>query len=111
MRERELVMTKFVASAFDKSSEYVFYTVEGERKFVARFKRGGKADFLKFLVKNFSVEEYFSLLDSGMAPVTALKTKGYVSAAEKKALKRAGYPATLEGLNLYLDHQVKKYAA
>jgi hypothetical protein len=47
--------------------------------FIARFKygKGRKAGFMKFLMKNFTVEEYLALLESGMAPITALETKGY----------------------------------
>jgi hypothetical protein len=47
--------------------------------FIARFKHGGMVAFKKFLRDNFTVEEYLDLLDSGLAPVQALETKGYVS--------------------------------
>lgn len=67
---------RFDRKAFETSGEYVFYIVNGERKFVARFKHKGpftKAKFLKQLVKNFSVEEYFSAYDKGVAPLAILR--------------------------------------
>lgn len=73
-------------TAFDKSK----ITIEGPKTekwvhygkdFVARFKCGKPArnanDFVKFLVKNFSVEEYFDLRHRGYTPLGALETKGY----------------------------------
>mgnify|MGYP003340300401 CR=1 FL=1 len=47
-------------------------------KFVARFKRGGRGSFLSFLCKNFTVEEYFSRLNSGENPLDILESKGYI---------------------------------
>lgn len=92
-------MTKFVKENFDMgfgSERYVMYGPE--RKFVARFKysRPGTnaRDFVKFLIANFTVEEYFALTDGGMGPLTVLKTKGYVSPNEKSvAESRARYEA------------------
>lgn len=71
-------MTAFNKDLFDKSGEYVTYGPD--RKFVARFKhvRGNKASFLKFLIKNFSTEEYFDALKTE-SPIPILETKGYVS--------------------------------
>jgi hypothetical protein len=56
-------------------------------RFVARFKygRGSKARFLTFLIKNFTVEEYFARLeDGGEAPALILESKGYVRNAPKR---------------------------
>ena len=50
-----------------------------------------------FMCNNFTIEEYLDLLDSGLAPITALETKGYISPAIKKMLKKQGYPQTQEG--------------
>jgi|TARA_R110000737_G_scaffold292782_1_gene299361 hypothetical protein len=73
----------------------------GKKKeaFIARFKysTGGMSAFKKFLCNNFTIEEYLDLLDSGLAPITALETKGYISPAIKKMLKKQGYPQTQEG--------------
>ena len=92
----------FVAANFENLTgryPYVFYNHNGERKFVARFKHGtgGKADFLRFLRKNFTPAEYFSKLEQGLAPLTVLEEKGYVSPIVKKILKRRGYPQTQAG--------------
>jgi hypothetical protein len=77
-------MTKFEKSKL-VGSEYVTY----EGKFVARFKhvRSNKSGFISFLVKNFSVEEYFAAMERGNAPATILETKGYVPAHIKRWLK------------------------
>ena len=50
-------------------------------RFVARFKwnRGSKAKFKKFLMKNFTPDEYFSRLDAGETPLAILKSKGFRS--------------------------------
>jgi hypothetical protein len=57
--------------------------------FVARFKSGGMVAFKKFLRENFTVEEYLALLDSGLAPIQALETKGYVSPARRRMQRMA----------------------
>ena len=102
---RDHEMTKFSKELFNSDSMYVFYGPE--RKFVARFKRGGKADFLKFLIKNFSVEEYFALLDTAVAPLTALETKGYIHPNMKKALKAAGLAVTQENIPIMLANMYR----
>lgn len=63
---------KFIKSEFSPG----VYAIYGGR-FVARFKRGGRGEFLAFLCKNFTVEEYFSRLDAGQAPLTILMDKGF----------------------------------
>jgi hypothetical protein len=87
-KQREIDMTKFVNENFYYNGEYLFYRVPGEefKRFVARFKYGGMVAFKKFLRENFTVEEYFDLLDGGMAPIQALQTKGYVSPNVRKYL-------------------------
>ena len=71
----------------------------GKKKeaFIARFKNGGMVAFKKFLRENFTVEEYLGLIDSGIAPLKVLETKGYISPNVAKILKHRGYPMTLEG--------------
>jgi hypothetical protein len=70
-------MTKFTKTDFVTSGDYVFYSPTGsERKFVARFKHRGpftKAKFLKELIANHSVENYFSAMDAGNAPLAILR--------------------------------------
>jgi hypothetical protein len=88
-KQREIDMTKFVNKNFYYNGDYLFYRVPGEefKRFVARFKRGGMVAFKKFLRENFTVEEYFDLLENkGMAPIQALRTKGYVSPNVRKYL-------------------------
>ena len=91
-------MTAFIKDNF-YGSEYVDYNIDGKSKFVARFKykRGSKGSFITFLIKNFTVEEYFGRLDAGEAPLTILQSKGYLQPHIKKWLKEGGYPVTQEG--------------
>lgn len=72
-------MTKFVKSEFS-SGEFVTYG----NKFVARFKRGGRGEFLSFLCKHFTVEEYFSRLAAGETPIGILSSKGFVPARVRR---------------------------
>lgn len=94
-------MSKFIKSEFS-TGEYVTY---GGR-FVARFKRGGRGDFLNFLVKNFTVEEYFSELDRGDSPLTILQSRGYVTPQVRKLLISKGFSATVEGKRQYLASKI-----
>lgn len=91
-------MTKFDTSLFKTCDTKLTYCGD----FVARFKYGGLGDFKRFLIKNFTVEEYFTRLTAGELPLPILETKGFVSSNMKKALKRAGYPGTAEGKKAYL---------
>ena len=79
----------FTPRNFVDRGEYVFYNYRFEEKFVARFKRGGKASFIKFLKANFTPDEYFARRDMGEAPLTILNAKGYVSPMMKKAAAAA----------------------
>lgn len=98
-------MTKFVKEGFTYDGLFLMY----EGNFIARFKRGGMGKFKSFLVKNFTVEEYLKLVNEfNMAPITALETKGYVSANVAKVLKHYGYPATQEGKQQYLAYETAK---
>jgi hypothetical protein len=96
-------MTKFIKSEFS-GSEYVNYG----GKFVARFKRGGKATFLTFLAKNFTVEEYFGRLEAGEAPLKILESKGYLLPHIKKLLKEVGYEVSVVGFKQYIEDQVDR---
>ena len=90
-------MTNFDNNQFQFDGMYLTYGPK--RRFVARFKRGGMVAFKKFLRENFTVEEYFSLLDQDLPPLKVLELKGYVSPNVAKILKMRGYPMTQEGLN------------
>lgn len=103
-------MTKFSKDRFS-GTEYINYTMpNGASKFVARFKyaKGGKASFLTFLTKNFTVEEYFSRLDKGESPLPILQSKGYMQPHIKKMLKEQGYPVTPAGLEQLVQDNVAK---
>lgn len=79
-------MTKFEKAGFNFDGMYLTYGED--RRFVARFKRGGMASFKSFLVKNFTVEQYFYFTETlRHPPLTVLELKGYVSPAMKKAIK------------------------
>lgn len=99
-------MTKFVKADFTRGM-YAMY----QGKFVARFKHGGRTPFLAFLVKNFTVEEYFARLEAGEMPLNILESKGYVSPTVKKLLKAAGFPQTVEGMWSYVASQMREYRA
>jgi len=96
-------MTKFIKTKFS-GSEYINYG----GKFVARFKRGGKATFLTFLVKNFTVEEYFDRLEAGETPLKILESKGYLLPHIKKLLKATGYEVSVAGFKQYIEYQVER---
>lgn len=96
---------------FDKTrftgSNFVMY----EGRFVARFRRGGRADFLKFLVKNFTVEEYFAKLEGDrLAPLEILEERGYICPNTLKTLREMGYPTTVAGKQQYLADALKQSA-
>ena len=89
-------MTKFNKESFDYFGGYLTYGPD--RKFVARFKyrKTDRASFQAFLIKNFTVEEYFALretpnpdncLGNPYAPLEILEMKGYVLPHIKKWLK------------------------
>lgn len=66
-----MIMTKFVKSNFEYRNGYLHYnTADGERKFVARFKRGPitKAKFQAALIKHYDVDTYFARLGGAFNP-------------------------------------------
>jgi hypothetical protein len=90
-------MTKFNPEQFVYDGMYLQY----QGQFVARFKRGAKAEFVRFLVKNFTVDEYFFALER-LQPMEILQHKGFVSPAIKKVLKIWGFEPTQAGMQAYL---------
>ena len=101
-------MTNFIKSEF-QGSEYVSY----QGKFVARFKyqRGSKGSFITFLVKNFTVEEYFARLDNREAPLDIVRSKGYLQPHIKRLLKQQGYPVTNAGFQQYIQDGIRSRQA
>ena len=84
--KKETEMQLIPTTGFDKklfiiSVDYVFYTYNGERRFVGRFKYSRspftKAKFLKELVANHTVEEYFMQVApyGDKAPLDILREK------------------------------------
>jgi len=111
-------MTSFKKENFRKDGMYLNYVLDETSefynpqekyrgKFVARFKyqRGASGTFQTFLIKSFTVEEYFTLLVRGTAPLTILESKGYILPHIKKWLKEGGYPVTPEGYKQFSRDQ------
>ena len=105
-------MTAFTKDTLLNDGMYIMYaplgylTPHADRKFVARFKYGaGAGSFCTFLVKNFSVEEYFAEMASGKAPLQIVEPKGYLLPHIKRMLKDAGYTANKAGFDKYLADQ------
>lgn len=111
-------MTRFVKEQF-QGTEYVEYCLDpmpcawDRRKFVARFKyaKNGRASFITFLIKNFTVEEYFARLAAGEAPLAVLESKGYLLPHIKKWLRRDGYAVSPAGFRQMVQDQIAARAA
>ena len=96
---------------------YIFYGA----KFVARLKYGAKTSapsFRRFLIDNFTVEEYFERITNNEMPLDILRSKGYPLLHIRQWLKRDGYPQTVEGyqswrneIRMFLLAQHKKEVA
>lgn len=80
-------MTKFDKAQFDCHGGYLTYGPE--RKFVARskYRATDLASIRSFLIKHFSVEEYFARHAAGEAPLTILESKGYLLPHIRRWLK------------------------
>jgi len=81
-------MTNFTKQNIEVSGPYLSY----QGKFIARCKennvtRGHKRAFISFLIKNFTVEEYFAQMEMNVAPRVILEAKGYIMPHIKKWLK------------------------
>lgn len=97
-------MTKFVKENFSNSGGYVTYN----GKFVARFKyaKSGAGSFITFLIKNFTVEEYFDRMAAGEAPLKIVEDKGYLLPHIKTWLKRDGYEVSKAGFDKYIQDRI-----
>jgi len=100
-------MTRFTKENLIKdTSGNVFYMPQdgtNHCQFLARFKyvKGNAGPFMTFLRKNFTVEEWTALIDSGMTPLKAAETKGFVLQHIKRQLKKDGFPQTQEGFKAW----------
>jgi hypothetical protein len=82
----EFNMTKFTKENLSYHGGYLHYQPHTDnyyegRKFVARFKHRGpvtKAKFVKTLIKHYTVEDYFTKLDAGRAPLQILMDDGHL---------------------------------
>jgi len=110
-------MTKFTKENLSTAGGYVHYHPYTDdyrnSKFVARFKyaRSGESSFKAFLIKNFTVEEYFEQLDAGVAPLKIVEAKGYLLPHIKKWLKERGLPQTQAGFDMMIQQNISKRAA
>lgn len=93
---------------FHYSGGYLTY----HARFVARFKilRGAMSDYKKFLVANFTPDEYFGRLEKDELPLDILQSKGYVQPHIREELKRQGYPVTPEGFRQMIQDSVQRTA-
>jgi len=98
-------MTQFNKASFNFDGLVLTYA----GRFVARFKyaKRDRAAFQAFLIKNFTVEEYFAALDADVAPQQILEDKGYLSTTIKKILKEVGYEPTRAGYDAYIKAQCR----
>ena len=96
-------MTTFTKTNLQFDGMYLTYNGS---QFVARFKRASDSKtFVTFLIKNFTVEEYFAQRADGVAPLTIAESKGYLLPHIKKWLKQYGYPLTVEGFYQFAADQ------
>jgi hypothetical protein len=104
-------MTKFAKENFSNSGGYITYGQD--RKFVARFKyaKSGAGSFITFLIKNFTVEEYFAAYDAGVAPLKIVEEKGYLLPHIKTWLKRDGYEVSKAGFDKYIQDSIERRKA
>lgn len=81
-------MTKFTKENILADGMYVYYAKDGihtpwqERKFIARFKHCGpvtKGKFIKSLMKNYTVEDYFAKMEAGDPPLRILEKDGHLT--------------------------------
>jgi hypothetical protein len=100
-------MTKFAKENFSNSGGYITYGQD--RKFIARFKyaKNGAGSFITFLIKNFTVEEYFAAYDAnGGFPLKIVEEKGYLLPHIKTWLKRDGYEVSKAGFDKYIRDRI-----
>ena len=100
-------MTNFNKDNFKFDGMYLNYVVDGESKFVARFKHDAAEHkvFANFIRKHFTVEEYFKAMEAGFTPSDIAEARGYASGHPRRFAKRAGFPATKMGTIQFLAKQ------
>jgi len=104
----------FSKENFSYGGGYLSYFVNGEYKFIARLKyaqTSSKGPWITFMVKNFTVEEYFSRMENGEGPLTIMESKGFILSHIKKWLRDGGYPVTQEGYKQFMADDARKFKA
>jgi hypothetical protein len=99
-------MTKFVKERFNFHGGYLSY----DRKFVARFKynRNGWGAFRTFLIKNFTVEEYFEKLKDS-TPVQVMKSKGFVTYVERSACRKYSLKPNRANAKIAMEKELAQF--
>jgi hypothetical protein len=74
--------SQFIPSQFIIESGYIHYRLidtPNSALFIARFKHkpSSAKSFAKFIAKHFHIDEYFSRLAGGEAPLEIARSKGY----------------------------------
>jgi hypothetical protein len=116
-KEGMIMATKFTKDNLIVEGKYLTYMPQGyntpyaDRKFVARFRTAGVGSFATCLRKNFTVEEYFTRLDTGESPLPIAQSKGYILPHIKKWMKKAGYPRTMAGKTAWWAAEMVKINA
>jgi hypothetical protein len=86
---------RFKKDQFNYSGGYLDYTDDnGTKRFVARFKYAqttSRGPWVTFMIKNFTVEEYFSGIADGYTPLKVMEARGYVLSHIKKWMKSDGW--------------------
>src|SRR5262245_8842717 len=98
-------MPAFNKSLFRTDGGYLTY----DGQFVARFKhqkQTAACAFAAFLVKHFTVEEYFNRRAAGEAPLPIVESKGFVLPHMKVWLKQEGLPQTQAGVRRMIERRV-----
>ena len=105
-------MAKFTNNNLVADGDYILLRETGNiwdknNRFVARFKHGGKRRFLSFLKKNFTVAEYFELMEKKdargvqLSPGQVLESKGFLTDYRVKLCKENGYTPDIAGYRQY----------
>jgi len=77
----------FIKENFEFHGGYLnYFGADHKAMFIARFKYGSKPwkSWVNFIVKNFEVDEFKMLAESGMSPLAIMESKGFVSPKRKK---------------------------
>ena len=94
-------MTRFVREQFEYHGGYLNYRLKADSysyldtKFVAQFKyasTSSKGSWITFMIKHFTVEEYFAELATGKSPLPVMAAKGYELAHIRKWRREGKLP-------------------